>query len=147
MILIIQRAQAGIGRSGIFHAAAALMLVTATAAQADIYNCRNGHGNLSIQDRPCGSGSKTQKIYRDTDPRPARHAHADTGNQASASSGSGVAVGLKNEHNKGVICGLLLAEKKEAEDQIAGHAPPPPGENPAENLVKIERQRSRVACE
>ena len=122
-----------------------------------IYRCGGPSGNISIQDRPCGSGSKTQRIYRDTEPRSPRRARSESGNggaavasaggSSAASSGNGVPVGLKNERNKGVICGLLQAEKLEAQEQIAGRAKPPPGEDPADNLVKIERQRSRVACE
>lgn len=131
----------------------------AGVARADIYTCRNAQGNLSIQDRPCGSGGKTQKVYRDTEPRASRRGGGGSAKSSAApkelgdavvggSTGSsgGVPVGLKNERNKGVICGLLAAEKQEALDQIAGKAPPPAGEDPADNLQKIERQLARVAC-
>ena len=127
---------------------ALLLCLPAVPARADIYTCRNPQGALSIQDKPCGSGSRVQKIYRDTEPRAPRRAKLAASKEPGESGGSGgVPVGLKNERNKGVICGLLAAEKKEAQDQIAGRAPPPVGEDATENLAKIERQRSRVACE
>jgi hypothetical protein len=129
------------------------------SAAADIYNCRTANGQLSIQDRPCKGDSKQLRVYRDENPKPTRSRAArvpppsmDDGTAAAkpavATSGSGgVPVGLRNQRNKSVICGLLAVEKLEAEAQIAGRAPAPAGESPHENLAKIERQRSRVACD
>lgn len=58
---------------------------------------------------------------------------------------SPIEVGL--QRNKTVICNLLNTEKSDALSQISGSAPPSPGENPRDNLVKIEKQRTRVGCD
>ena len=50
------------------------------------------------------------------------------------------------DKNRGVICQLLNREKSDTEAQIRGEAAAPAGEDPKDNLVKIERQRSRVGC-
>lgn len=133
-------------------AALALLLLAGTA-QADIYRCRNAQGEQSIQDSPCASGSKLQKVYRDDENRPAPRRVKPIskpqggGEVASSGNAGGVPVGLKNQRNKTVICGLLDAEKRDAQAQIAGTQAPPVGENPSDNLAKIEKQRTRVACD
>lgn len=121
-----------------------LLLATPLAAQADIYLCTNVAGHQSIQDRPCGKNQR-QKAYVDEHraralPQPSRPLAGKPGVATIA------VPEPKLQRNKGVICRLLDTEKSEAEAQIAGRAAPPAGENPRDNLLKIERQRSRVGC-
>jgi len=139
---------------------ALLASLFAPATAASSYNyCRSPSGQLSIQDSPCKGDSKLLRVYREEAPKPKRSRAArvpppsmDDGAAAAkpavaSSSNGGVPVGLRNQRNKTVICGLLAVEKQEAEAQIAGRATAPAGESPHENLTKIERQRSRVACD
>lgn len=137
---------------------AAVLLALPILARADIYSCRTGNGNLSIQDRPCKG--KTERVYRDA-PRPRKSSASSSAKSSgdgitttrnaatgagTASEKAGIAVGMTAPRNRQVICNLLDAEKQEAQAQIAGKAAAPAGENPNDNLVKIERQRSRVGC-
>jgi Domain of unknown function (DUF4124) len=121
-----------------------LLLALPLCAQADIYLCTSATGHQSIQDRPCGKNQR-QKAYVDE-----HRARAVPAPSRPLAGKPGVAVATEPEpklrRNKSVICRLLDTEKAEAEAQIAGHAAPVAGENPRDNLLKIERQRSRVGC-
>lgn len=114
------------------------------AAQADIWLCMGANDRQSIQDKPCGTGLRTKSHLQDAPRRgaaPPRPRDAGT----RASSKTPIEVGL--QRNKTVICNLLNTEKADALAQIGGVAAPAPGENPKDNLVKIEKQRTRVGCD
>ena len=121
-----------------------LWLALAAPAYADLYLCSDAEGHRRIQDRPCAAGQRADAHVRDksVSGQPAAPAQARA---KAAVTPAAAEVGIRR--NKGVICQLLDAEKRDAEAQIRGEAPPPVGESPKDNLVKIERQRSRVGCE
>jgi len=125
-----------------------LLLALALAAvalpvRADIWLCQGDNGRQSIQDKPCGKGMRQKSHVPETPPR------RGSGAPRSASSGkparTPIAVGL--DRNKGALCRLLDAEKRDALLQISGSAAAAPGEDPKDNLVKIEKQRTRVGCD
>lgn len=111
------------------------------SASADIWLCLGADNKQSIQDRPCGKGLR-QKSHLANGQRVQieRSTRSQTGGQKSS-----VEVGL--QRNKAVICNLLNTEKSDALAQIGGGSAPPPGENPRDNLAKIEKQRARVGCD
>lgn len=112
-------------------------------AQADIWLCVGETGRQSIQDKPCGKGMQ-QKSHVPDSPRRSNAARSE-GAAAKAPAKTPIEVGL--QRNKAVICNLLNSERADALAQIGGSATPPPGEDPAGNLVKIEKQRTRVGCD
>ncbi len=116
----------------------------ALPAQADIWLCVGADDRQSIQDKPCGKGLR-QKSHMADGPRrsgpPARAVATTTQNTGKAP----IEVGL--QRNKTVICNLLDTEKTDALSQISGRSAPAPGEDPKDNLLKIEKQRSRVGCD
>ena len=111
-------------------------------AQADIWLCVADNGRQSIQDKPCGQGMR-QKSHM-PDASRSRSAAAPT---VASSRPSSVNREAGLQRNKGVICKLLNTERSDALMQISGAAQPPPGEDPKDNLAKIEKQRTRVGCD
>lgn len=118
-------------------------------AQADIWLCQADNDRQSIQDKPCGKGMRTKSHVPDAPRRSGGGERSSAPRMAGKPAGAGsktpIEVGLKR--NKTVICTLLDTEKSDALAQIGGSSPPPPGEDPKGNLVKIEKQRSRVGCD
>jgi hypothetical protein len=113
-------------------------------AFADIWLCVGANNRQSIQDKPCGQGLRTKSHVVDA-PRRSAVSGSRGGAEPKAAGKTPIAVGL--DRNRGVICQLLDAEKADAEAQIAGRMTPPLGENPQDNLGKIEKQRTRVGCD
>jgi len=111
------------------------------SARADIWLCLSPENKQSIQDRPCGKGLRQKSHVTHGQ----RVQTAPTVRSQSSGQKSSVEVGL--QRNKAVICGLLNTEKSDALAQIGGGSKPPPGENPRDNLAKIEKQRARVGCD
>lgn len=126
--------------------ATALVCLSALAlpAQADIWLCVGANNRQSIQDKPCASGFK-QKSHVPDAPRRSASARTADGSAAKPASRTPIEVGL--QRNKAVICQLLNTEKADALAQISGTATAPPGEDPKGNLIKIEKQRTRVGCD
>ena len=119
-------------------------LLLADRAYADVFLCAQPGGHRSIQDRPCKGNQKTEARVAEN----GAASRADVGIKPVARSASKTASAeTKPIRNKLLICGLLDTERGEAMAQIGGSAPAPVGENPRDNLVKIERQRSRVGCD
>ncbi|MES2683444.1 MAG: hypothetical protein V4650_07980 [Pseudomonadota bacterium] len=116
----------------------------ATTAQADIWLCLGENDRQSIQDKPCGKGFRTKSHVPDS---PRRGVVASRPTEAAARPASKTPIEVGLQRNKGVICNLLNTEKADALAQIGGSAAAPPGENPQDNLVKIEKQRTRVGCD
>lgn len=120
------------------------LLLTVGAARADLYLCIDGAGHRLIQDRPCKSGQRTDAQVKESGARAATP--VTVGKARTAAVPASVAeTGIRR--NKTVICDLLNREKRDTEAQLRGENPPPAGESPKDNLVKIERQRSRVGCD
>ncbi len=119
------------------------LLALTSGARADIWLCVGENGRQSIQDKPCGKGMQ-QKSHVPDGPRRAAPARSD-GSASKAPAKTPIEIGL--QRNKTVICNLLNSERADALAQISGTLAPPPGEDPAANLVKIEKQRTRVACD
>lgn len=115
----------------------------ALPAQADIWLCVGANGRQSIQDQPCGKGLREKSRVNDL--RRSRIPVRSGNTAAPPSSRTPVEVGL--QRNKTVICKLLNTEKSDALSQIKGSTAAPPGEDPQDNLLKIEKQRSRVGCD
>ena len=115
----------------------------ALPAQADIWLCVGANDRQSIQDKPCGKGLREKS--RVTDLRRSRIPVRAESAATQPSTRTPVEVGLKR--NKTVICQLLNTEKSDALSQIKGSTAAPPGEDPKDNLIKIEKQRSRVGCD
>ena len=124
-------------------AAICLCLLVSTA-QADIWLCQGENGRQSIQDKPCGKGLRTKSHVPDS---PRRGVVATRPTEAAARPAGKTPIEVGLQRNKGVICNLLNTEKTDALAQISGSAAAPPGENPQDNLVKIETQRTRVGCD
>lgn len=119
-------------------------LVLVGSAHADVFLCVRPNGDKAIQDRPCSGSQKTEARVSEN----GAAARKDSGTKPFARSASKTASAeTKPIRNKGLICGLLDKERGEALAQIGGTATAATGENPRENLVKIERQRSRVGCD
>jgi len=115
----------------------------APVAQADIWLCVGANGRQSIQDKPCAKGMQ-QKSHVPDGPRRSPAARSE-GAASKGPAKTPIEVGL--QRNKAVICNLLNSERADALAQIGGSVAPPPGEDPAGNLVKIEKQRTRVGCD
>ncbi len=111
-------------------------------AYADIWLCVGANDKQSIQDRPCGKGLRQKSHVQDA---PRRAAARSSNTAARPVAKAPIEVGL--QRNKTVICNLLNTEKSDALAQISGSSAPAPGEDPQGNLVKIEKQRSRVGCD
>ena len=109
-------------------------------AHADIWLCVGDNGRQSIQYKPCGKGLREKSRIVDGQ----RRSTAPASRSVTAGKPP-IEIGLKR--NKGVICQLLNTEKAEALAQIGGQSAAPPGENPKDNLLKIEKQRTRVGCD
>ena len=114
-------------------------------AQADIWLCLGADNKQSIQDKPCGKGLRQKSHVARGARVPIAPSVRPQANGFSPARKPPIEVGL--QRNKAVICSLLNAEKTDALAQISGATPPSPGENPRDNLVKIERQRTRVGCD
>ena len=114
-------------------------------ARADIWLCLGADNKQSIQDKPCGKGLR-QKSHVSKGERvriaPSVRSQASG---VDATRKPPIEVGL--QRNRTVICNLLNTEKTDALAQISGSTPPAPGENPRDNLLKIEKQRTRVGCD
>jgi len=121
------------------------MLAIALPAQADIWLCVGDNGRQSIQDKPCGKGLRTKSHVADGPVRRSSPAPRSTAAGSTQPAKTPIEIGL--QRNKTVICNLLNSEKADALSQISGSSAPPPGENPQDNLAKIEKQRSRVGCD
>ncbi len=118
----------------------------APLAGADIWLCVGGNDRQSIQDKPCGKGMRTKSHVPDAPRRsPAHGPRADAAAGKALGKKTPIEVGL--QRNKTVICNLLNTEKADALSQISGSSAAPPGEDPKDNLRKIEKQRSRVGCD
>ena len=115
-----------------------------SVASADIWLCVGANDRQSIQDKPCTKGMR-QKSHVPDAPRRSPPATRPTEAGTRPVNKTPIVVGL--QRNKTVICNLLNSEKADALAQIGGTAPPPPGEDPKGNLVKIEKQRTRVGCD
>lgn len=113
-------------------------------AQADIWLCVGANNRQSIQDKPCAAGLRTKSHVQDL---VRRGAAAPRPSEAGARAPSKTPIEVGLQRNKTVICNLLNTEKADALAQIGGIAAPAPGENPKDNLVKIEKQRTRVGCD
>lgn len=128
--------------AGLKTAWLATLLLAAGVARADLFLCVDDRGHRRIQDKPCPNGQLAQAHIREKGSRaPATAPAARSG----AAGKPAIEVGIKK--NKIVICELLDAEKRDTQAQIRGEAPAPAGESPQDNLLKIERQRSRVGCD
>lgn len=126
--------------------AATLAMACLTPAQADIWLCVGANDRQSIQDKPCPKGMRTKSHVPDAPRRLPPHGprpEVVTGKPEPAK--KPIEVGLQK--NKNVICKLLNTEKAEALAQIGGTLKAPPGEDPKDNLGKIEKQRTRVGCD
>jgi hypothetical protein len=121
-------------------------LALALPAQADIWLCVAADGKqvTRIQDRPCDKGFNTKSHIVDAQRRSTPRTAAKPDGEPAVGR-TPIEIGL--QRNKTVICNLLDTEKAEALAQISGSATPPPGEDPKDNLAKIEKQRSRVGCD
>lgn len=108
--------------------------------QADIWLCVGANNRQSIQDKPCTKDMRIKSHVQDARRRSTVVARSDH-----LPAKVPIEVGL--QRNKAVICNLLNTEKSEALAQIGGRSAPPPGENPQDNLSKIEKQRLRVGCD
>ena len=115
----------------------------ALPAQADIWLCVGANDRQSIQDKPCGKGLREKSHV--TDLRRSRIPVRAESRSVQPASRTPSEVGL--QRNKTVICKLLDTEKSDALSQIKGSAAAPPGEDPQDNLIKIEKQRTRVGCD
>lgn len=122
---------------------ALLLLSAAGVARADLYLCVDAEGHRIILDKPCKSGQRTDAQVKERGSRAAPP--AASGKARASASTPAIEVGIRK--NKVVICQLLDGEKRDTEAQLRGEKPPPAGESPKDNLVKIERQRSRVGCD
>lgn len=127
---------------------AALLCIAALLpmpARADIWLCLSADNKQSIQDKPCGKGLwQKSHVAKGTRVPIAPALRAQT-NGLSPARKPPIEVGL--QRNKTVICTLLNTEKSDALAQISGTTLPALGENPRDNLVKIEKQRTRVGCD
>lgn len=121
-----------------------LLLLAAGGARADLYLCVDDKGHRLIQDRPCKTGQRTDAQVKE---HGARALPPATGGKARSTAAAAPAIDVGLRKNKTVICQLLDGEKRDTEAQLRGERPPPAGESPKDNLVKIERQRSRVGCD
>ena len=115
----------------------------ALPVQADIWLCVGANDRQSIQDKPCGKGLREKSHV--TDQRSSRSPVRAVGTGTQPASRTPIEVGL--QRNKTVICKLLDTEKSDALLQIQGRTAAPPGEDPKDNLLKIEKQRTRVGCD
>ncbi len=122
-----------------------LCALVALPARADIWLCVGANDRQMIQDKPCPKGARTKSHVQDAPRRSAAAKPAGAPAGRSPSKAPPIEVGL--QRNKGVICNLLNTEKADALAQISGSAKAAPGENPNDNLVKIEKQRTRVGCD
>ncbi|MDP3858898.1 MAG: DUF4124 domain-containing protein [Stagnimonas sp.] len=120
-----------------------LLLFAAGSARADLYLCVDGGGHRLIQDRPCKTGQRTDAQVKEHGSRAAPP--VTSGRSRAAAATPVIETGIRK--NKTVICQLLDGEKRDTEAQLRGEQPAPAGESPKDNLVKIERQRSRVGCD
>ncbi|MES2883493.1 MAG: hypothetical protein V4709_01710 [Pseudomonadota bacterium] len=121
-----------------------LSCLLAAPARADIWLCVGANDRQSIQDKPCAKGMRQKSHVPDAPRRsasPPRVAEAGVRPPAKTP----IEVGL--QRNRTVICNLLNTEKADALAQISGSSAAPPGENPQDNLGKIEKQRTRVGCD
>ena len=133
--------------AGLRRAALALLLALATgAAQADLYLCLDRTGHRRIQDKPCAGGQRTESHAKERGSGSRALPPPPAGGRRAASSSGKTPIDIGIDKNRGVICQLLNREKSDTEAQIRGEAAAPAGEDPKDNLVKIERQRSRVGC-
>ena len=128
----------------IIRSLALVLLFAAGAARADLYLCVDGKGHRLIQDKPCKSGQRTDAQVKE---QGARAAPPVGGGKARSKAAAAPAIEVGIRKNKTVICQLLDGEKRDTEAQLRGEKAPPAGESPKDNLVKIERQRSRVGCD
>lgn len=119
-------------------------LLLPLSVQADIWLCIGANNRQSIQDKPCVKGMRTKSHVPDAPRRGGVTPQAEIA-AAKAPGKAPIEVGL--QRNKTVICNLLNTEKSEALAQIGGQSAPPPGEDPQNNLSKIEKQRMRVGCD
>jgi hypothetical protein len=129
----------------ILLASLALLVSPAWAANG-IYLCVGENQRMSIQDKPCGAGMRTKSYLPDA-PRHSGGNVTPKERIASAVANTSTVKEPKLQRNKGVICGLLNTEKTEALAQINGSLAPAVGEDPKNNLAKIEKQRARVGCD
>lgn len=121
-----------------------LSCLLAAPARADIWLCVGANDRQSIQDKPCAKGMRTKSHVPDAVRRsPPASRPTEAGSRPVAK--TPIEVGL--QRNKAVICNLLNTEKADALAQISGSSAAPPGENPKDNLGKIEKQRTRVGCD
>lgn len=127
--------------------ALALLFALATgAAQADLYLCIDGAGHRRIQDKPCPSGQRTESRAKERGTGSRALPPPPAGGRRAASSTGKTPIDIGIDKNRTVICQLLNREKSDTEAQIRGDSAAPAGEDPKDNLAKIERQRSRVGC-
>lgn len=129
------------------RAAFALLLVLAVdVARADLYLCLDGGGHRRIQDKPCPGGQRTESHAKERGAGSRALPPPPAGGRRAVGSSGKAPIDIGIDKNRGVICQLLDREKRDTEAQIRGEAAAPAGEDPKDNLVKIERQRSRVGC-
>ena len=122
-----------------------LCCLLAGPARADIWLCVGANEKQSIQDKPCAKGMRQKSHVPDSVRRIANTPRVAEAGTRSPPTRTPIEVGL--QRNKTVICNLLNTEKTDALSQISGSSAAPPGEDPKGNLVKIEKQRTRVGCD
>ena len=120
-----------------------LSCLMAAPAWADIWLCVGDNKRQSIQDKPCAKGMRQKSHVPDAP----RRANLPRVAEAGVRSPPKVPIEVGLQRNKTVICNLLNTEKADALAQISGASAAPPGENPQDNLSKIEKQRTRVGCD
>lgn len=130
----------------------ALLLAAVGTAQADIFMCVGEGGHKYIQSDPCGRGQSLQKRYSDGKPvkKPAKVAKSkgSSGGQNGHNGGTVARSEIFDPaSNRQIVCAALDEEKALAERAIKGEKVDlPAGEDPKQNLVKIERERGKVGC-
>lgn len=133
--------------AGLRRAALGLLLALAAgAARADLYLCLDGGGHRRIQDQPCPGGQRTESHAKERGTGSRALPPPPAGGRRAAASSTKAPIDIGIDKNRGVICQLLNREKRDTEAQIRGESAAPVGEDPKDNLLKIERQRSRVGC-
>lgn len=126
--------------------AALLAMAFSAPSRADIWLCVGANDRQSIQDKPCPKGMRTKSHVPDAPRRlPPHGPRPEVVGGKPEPAKKPIEVGLQK--NKNVICKLLNTEKAEALAQIGGTLKAPPGEDPKDNLGKIEKQRTRVGCD